>query len=44
MEEEPNNKNGITKIGQVPWRNTKKLGQSKDINKYGKRSYKEIIQ
>ena len=43
MKGEPNNKNGITKTEQLSRKITKKLGQSKNINEYSKRSYKEAV-
>ena len=44
MEEGPNNKNRITKTEWLSWRITKKLGQSKEIDGYSKKSHKEAIQ
>ena len=44
MERELNCGNEITKTGRLPWRTTKKLGQSKNINEYSKRSYEEAVQ
>ena len=43
MEEKSNNKNRITKTRDFPQRTTKKLENSKDINRKGKRSYKKVI-
>jgi len=37
MEGRPNNKNKITKTRDFPWKNTKKLGYSKNINRKGKK-------
>ena len=44
MEGEPNNKNRITKTEWLSRRITKELEQSKNINGYGKRSYKKAVQ
>ena len=43
MKRKPGNKDRITKTEKLPRRATKKLGQSKNINKYSKRSHKEAI-
>ena len=43
MEEKPDNKDEITKTEQLPKRTTKELEQSKDINRYSKRSHEEIV-
>ena len=43
MEEEPDNKNWITKTEWLPRRITKKLGQSKNINRDGKKSYEKVV-
>ena len=41
MEGKPDNKDGISKTEQLFRRTTKELGQSKNINRYGKRSHEE---
>ena len=43
MKEKPNNKDGITKPKWLSGRTTKELEQSKNINRYSKKSYKEAI-
>ena len=43
MEGVPDNKNRITKTEWLPRRITKELGQSKNINRYSKKSYKEVV-
>ena len=43
MEGESDNKDRITKTKWLPRRITKKLGQSKNINRYGKRSYEKAV-
>jgi len=44
MEEELDNKHGITKVEWLSWRITKELEESKDINGYGKINYEETVQ
>ena len=43
MEGEPDYKNRITRIGQLPRRTIKKLEQSKEINVYSKRGHEEAV-
>ena len=43
MEEESDDKGGITKTKQLFRRIIEKLGQSKNIDGYSKRSYKEVV-
>ena len=43
MEERSNNKNRITKTGDLLRGTTEKLGSSKDIDGNGKRSHKEVV-
>jgi len=43
MEGRPNNKNWITKTRDFPWKTTKKLKSSGDINKKGKKSYEQAV-
>ena len=43
MERRPNNKNEITKTREFSWEITKKLKSSKEVNKFGKRSYEETV-
>ena len=43
MEGEPDNKKRITKTEKLPKRITKELEQSKNIDRYSKRSHKEIV-
>ena len=43
MEERSNNKNRITKTGDLLRETTEKLGSSKDIDGNSKRSHKEAV-
>ena len=43
MERELNCEDRITKTRRLSWRTTKKLEQSKNINRYSKRSYEEVV-
>ena len=43
IKEKPNNKNRVTKTEDLSQETTKELGNSKDIDGKGKRSYKEAI-
>jgi len=43
MERGPNGEDGITKVEKFPWKTTKKLKSSKEVNGSGKRSHKEIV-
>ena len=43
MEGKPDNKDRITKTKQLPRRIIKKLGQSKNINGYGKKNHEEAV-
>ena len=43
IEKRFNNKGEITKTRDFPWRTTKKLENSKDINGKGKRRHEEVV-
>jgi len=43
MKKRPDSKNEVIKAGKFPQGTIKKLESSKEINKNGKKSYKEVI-
>ena len=43
MERKPHSTNGVSKTRRIPYKNTKKLERSYEINGGGTRKYKEAI-
>ena len=43
MEREPDSENRITKTGKFSQKTTKKLENSKEVNKNGKRSHEKVV-
>ena len=43
MERESDSKNRIAKAERFLWETTKKLGNSKEVNGNGKRSYEKVV-